>query len=101
MGTDIGYWILDLGSYRSRTTLYTKTMDLYWLLKTLMGKVLVERNEAHWEIFLQLDEMQLQLQYIDRKLDTLSNPNVDATRPSQENPQAMEPPPEVPPGPYL
>jgi hypothetical protein len=33
---EIGQWIPDLGSYRERSTLYTKTTDLYWLLKTMM-----------------------------------------------------------------
>jgi hypothetical protein len=74
MDVEIGSWIPDPGSYRAHATLYTKTVDLYWLLKTLMGKVLVERNEAHEEIFLQLDEMQLQLQHMDKKLDRMANP---------------------------
>jgi len=58
MDADIGFWLLDLGTYRYHANLYSKTVDIYWIIKTLMGKVLVERNEAHRQILLQLDEVQ-------------------------------------------
>jgi hypothetical protein len=96
---EIGQWIPDPGSYRERATLYTKTIDLYWLLKTMMGKVLVERNEAHEEIFLQLDEMQMEILGLGRKMDRLLNSNVDAAGLSHVYVGADEPPPGAPPGP--
>jgi hypothetical protein len=38
----------------------------------LMGKVLVERNEAHQEILLQLDDVHLQVKLVDHKLNLLA-----------------------------
>jgi hypothetical protein len=67
-------------------------MDLYWLLKTMMGKVLVERNEAHEEIFLQLDEMQMEILSLSRKIDRLLNSNVDVVGPSHGFSSIVEPP---------
>ena len=40
-------WILDTLSSHSRDTKYNKTIDLYWHMKTLLIKMLVERNIAH------------------------------------------------------
>jgi hypothetical protein len=71
VNANIGSWVHDLGSYRARATLYSKVMDLYWILKTLMGKVLVERNEAHKEIFLQLDDVQRQLRVMDHNINMI------------------------------
>jgi hypothetical protein len=39
----------------------------------LMGKVLVDRNEAHHEILFELDYMQLQLKLVDHKLNLLAH----------------------------
>ena len=47
-------------------------MDLYWQIKTMMGKVLVERNEDYNEIMLQLDDMQLQIKDVDYKVSVLA-----------------------------
>lgn len=47
-------------------------MDLYWQIKTMMGKVLVERNEDYNEILLQLDDMQLQIKDVDYKVSVLA-----------------------------
>jgi hypothetical protein len=33
---NIGSWVPNPGSYQARATLYSKTMDLCWILKTLM-----------------------------------------------------------------
>jgi hypothetical protein len=52
-------WIPNTGSSRARESQYYKTIDLYWHMKTLMGKVLVEHNEAHQEILLHLDDVHL------------------------------------------
>jgi hypothetical protein len=37
-----------------------------------MGKVLVERNEAHQEILLQLDDVQRQLWEMDQNIDGIA-----------------------------
>jgi hypothetical protein len=77
-------------------------LGLNRLLKTIMGKVLVERNEAHEEIFLQMDEMQMELLKMNRKIDRLLSVNVDGVGPSHSSgvgSHAAEPPLEVPPGP--
>lgn len=65
-------WIPDTLSSRTRESQYFKTVDLYWHLKTLMGKVLVERNEAHQRILLQLDDVQLQIKLVDHKINLLA-----------------------------
>jgi hypothetical protein len=38
----------------------------------LMGHVLVEHHEAHQEILLQLDDVQLQVKLIDHKLNLMA-----------------------------
>jgi hypothetical protein len=86
---EIGQWIPDPGSYREHATLYTKTVDLYWLLKTMMGKVLVEWNKAHEEIFLQLDEMRMEILGLGRKMDRLLNSNSDEVGPSHGHANAV------------
>jgi hypothetical protein len=35
-------WILDIGTSRSNETKYHKTIDLYWHVKTLLGRIIVE-----------------------------------------------------------
>jgi hypothetical protein len=65
-------WVLDLGSMRARESQYFITIDLYWHLKFLMGKVLVEKHESHKEIILQLDNVQLQVNLVDHKLNLLA-----------------------------
>jgi hypothetical protein len=39
----------------------------------LMGRVLVERHEAHQEILLQLDDVQLQIKLVDHKINLLAD----------------------------
>jgi hypothetical protein len=51
-----------------------------------MGKVLVERNEAHQDFFLQLDKVQRQLQDMDLKLDKLASKNEAQDGEDQEHP---------------
>jgi len=46
----------------------------------MMGKVLIERNEAHEEIFLQLDEMWMEILGLGRKMDLLLNSNSNEAR---------------------
>jgi hypothetical protein len=67
-------------------------MDIYWILKTLMGKVLVERNEAHQEIFLQLDDIQRQLQEMDQKIDKIVGKEEEMVGEGMEHPQQQVPP---------
>jgi hypothetical protein len=38
-------------------------------MKTLMGNVLVEHIEAHQEILLQLDDVQVQIKLVDHKIN--------------------------------
>jgi hypothetical protein len=45
-------------------------MDIYWILKKLMGKVLVERNEAHPKI-LHMDGIQIKLQEMYHNIDKI------------------------------
>jgi hypothetical protein len=47
-------------------------MDIYWHLKTLMGRVLLDHHEARQEILLQLDDMQLQIKLVDHKLNLIA-----------------------------
>jgi hypothetical protein len=79
---EIGQWIPNYGSYRERATLYTKTFNLYWILNRMMRKVLVERNEAHEEIFLQLDEMWMEILGLGNDMDCLLNSNSNEARSS-------------------
>ena len=41
-----------------------------------MGKVLVERNEAHQEILLQLDDVQWKLREMDHKINVIAGKDV-------------------------
>jgi hypothetical protein len=79
---EIGQWIPYLGSYRERATLYTRTVDLYWLLKMMMGKVLVEHNEAHEENFYNWMKCKWSFLQINRKVDRLLSVNMDGVGPS-------------------
>ena len=46
-------------------------IDLCWHLKSLLGKVLIEKNEAWEEILLQLDEIQVLSRSMDYKLSKI------------------------------
>jgi hypothetical protein len=61
---DIVDWILDLGSSRARDTKYWTMVDLYWHIKTFVGKVLQDREDDREEILTQLAEVKQQLQEI-------------------------------------
>jgi hypothetical protein len=39
-------WFPDTGTFQGWTSQYLKTMDIYWHLKTLMGRVLLDHHEA-------------------------------------------------------
>jgi hypothetical protein len=54
-------WVSDVGSSRACHTKYLRTVDLYYHLKMLLGKVLQDREDAHDIILLQLDEVHLLL----------------------------------------
>lgn len=64
MDRDMQSWVPEIGSARTQDTKYYKLIDLYRHMKTLMGHALIERNQAHNEILLQLDEIQVQLKTI-------------------------------------
>jgi len=67
-------------------------MDIYWILKALMGKVLVERTKAHQEIFLQLNDIQRQLQKMDQKIDRIAGKKEKIVGEGMEHPQQQAPP---------
>jgi hypothetical protein len=47
-------------------------MDIYWHLKLLLGRAMVDRKEDKNKIMLQLDEIQGQLQLHDYKLNLMA-----------------------------
>ena len=55
-----GYFSMasELGKYRTRDTKFFKTIWLYWKIKSLLVKVLLEHEEEKKEILLQLDKLQ-------------------------------------------
>jgi hypothetical protein len=57
-----------------------------------MGKVLVERNEAHQEILLQLDDVQSQLWEMDQNIDGIAGKEEDVVRTNMEHTQQHAPP---------
>jgi len=52
-----------------------------------MGKILVERNEAHKKIILQLDDIQRNLQEMDHKIDKIAGKYKDQDGEGTEHPQ--------------
>lgn len=64
----MGSWILDAGSSRAQDIKYWKTVDLYWHIKTIVGKMMEDMDEAHKDILLQLNEVMLQLRDINSML---------------------------------
>ena len=38
------HWVLDIGTSHARESKYLKTVALYWKMKTLMGKVILEEK---------------------------------------------------------
>jgi hypothetical protein len=66
-------WVPDTGFVRGRSSQYLKTVDIYWHLKTLMGRVLLDHHEARQEVLLQLDDMQLQVKLVDHKLNLIAD----------------------------
>jgi hypothetical protein len=80
------HWVLDPGSSRARDTKYWRTMDLYWYIKTFVGKVLQDKDADHEEILIQLAEMKKQLQEINVVLSSCTQHN-DA--PVNGNPVAL------------
>jgi hypothetical protein len=63
--------VLDTGNTRTRVYQYMKTIDIYWHMKVLMGHVLVERHEAKQEILSQLDDIQLKINLLDHKMNSI------------------------------
>jgi len=43
-------WIPDTGSSLSRETTYTRTIDLYWHMKSLLGKVMDVKSNLYWHM---------------------------------------------------
>jgi hypothetical protein len=75
-------------------TLYTKIVDLYWLLKTMMRKAVLEWNEAHEDIFLNMNEIQMEILCLRRK-DHLLSVNADGVGLSHGCSSIIEPPPSL------
>jgi hypothetical protein len=42
-------WIRDMGTTRTRETLYHKTLEMAWVTKMLIGKVKADRDETRME----------------------------------------------------
>jgi len=66
-------WVPNNGSVRGWSSQYLKTMDIYWHLKTMMGRVLLDHHEAHQEVLVQLDEVQLQIKLVDHKMNLITD----------------------------
>jgi len=77
-------WIQDPGNTRSHMVLFNISLDLYWTMKILLGKVLIKHGEAYNKLLLQMDsikedlapltKMRLQLQVIEAKHNILGKP---------------------------
>jgi hypothetical protein len=68
---------------------YYKTIDLYWHIKALLGKVITDRNIATNEVMLQLEYLQLQTKVVDEKVSLLAEWTVglNLNEPNDEIPQ--------------
>jgi hypothetical protein len=71
LDADMCSWVPDTSSSRTMETKYFKTIDLYWKNEFIMVKVLVEINETYNEVFLQLDDVKLQIKLVDYKITLL------------------------------
>jgi hypothetical protein len=65
-------WISDTGSSQTREMKYHKTTNLYWHIKSLLGKMLTKRNGAHNEILTQMEYIQLQIKAVYHKITLLA-----------------------------
>jgi hypothetical protein len=54
---EIGNSDPDMGSSHARDTKFLKTIDLYWHIKTFMGKIMLDSEEDKEEIMEQLAEV--------------------------------------------
>jgi hypothetical protein len=70
-------WVPNTGSFRGRSSQYLKTVDIYWHLKTLMGRVMLDHYEARQKVLLQLNEAQLQIKLVGHKLNLVANKMTD------------------------
>jgi hypothetical protein len=64
-------WIMDNGTSRSRETKYHRTINLYWHVKTLSGKVITEKSTTFNEILLQMEYLQLLICTVNQKISLL------------------------------
>jgi hypothetical protein len=55
----------------SQETKYYCTIDLYWHIKALLGKVMADRNTGTNELSVQLKYLQLQIKLVDQKVSLL------------------------------
>jgi hypothetical protein len=55
----------------------------------LMGRALIEINEAHEEVLLHLDDMKLQIKLVDHKINLLEKRIVDLDLSNLDYPQAQ------------
>lgn len=86
---ELSPWIPDTGTSHSKETKYHRTIDLYWHMKTLLGKVMTERNTTYSEILLQMEYLQLQTRAMDQKSTLLAKRAVDLdlNEPREDNQQ--------------
>jgi hypothetical protein len=64
-------WIHDTRSSRLRETEYHCIIDLYWNVKALLGKVMVDKQVGNSEFSLQLEYLQLHIKAMDQKVSLL------------------------------
>lgn len=59
MLTKVENWVIDIRHSRGHFNYYMQVVDLYWHSQTLLGMVLINRNEAQGDILLQLEEIEV------------------------------------------
>ena len=64
--------VLVVGTSRTQDTKYFRIVTLYYRTKDLMGKRMLEKDEANNDIFLQSKDLQTQLKKQDFKLDVIA-----------------------------
>jgi hypothetical protein len=54
-------WIPNTGNTRSHVSHYMRTIELYWHMKLLLGRAMMDRKDDKEETLLQLNKIQAQL----------------------------------------
>jgi hypothetical protein len=58
-----------LGTSSARDTKFLKTVDLYWHIKTFLGKITLDNEEDNEEIMKQIVKVHQQLQDIQARIE--------------------------------